>query len=126
VPDESVASIAQASSATRICTTGVERPVDTVLAEVAPAIDDHGGYTRTLQALEFREGVPRFAGWAGFGQSRHQVVRVEARALRGPPNGFRVVDVEPLDPGRFEQGLIEQVTLFGIGRVEGTGRQFSR
>ena len=95
MPDDSVASIAPASSAPQICTTGVERPVDSVLAEVALAIDDDGGYTRTLQALEFRKGVPRFAGWAGFGQSRHQVVRIEARALSGPPNGFRVIDIEP-------------------------------
>ena len=92
---------------------GVHHPVDPILAKVALAIDDDCGNTGTAQPVELLERSSRLLTRAGFGQSHHQVVGVEACAPRGPANGVRLIDVEPLDPSGFEQGAIERVTSFG-------------
>src|SRR5262249_20732442 len=113
-----------ASSRPPMRTAGLRDPVDPVLAEVAPAIDDDGGNAGATQPIEFLEGRSNLRTGAGFSQGRHQMVGVEARAQRGPANGLRLVDVERLGPSPSEESLTERVTPFHIGRVEGAGWQF--
>ena len=107
----------------RTCPTGLDNPVDPILAKIALPVDDDGRHSGTLQPLALREGSSCLAARAGFGELRRQIVGVDAGALRRPPNGFRLVNIEPLDPGGFEKRAIEIVTLVAIGRVKGASRQ---
>src|SRR5262249_43494233 len=92
MPDNSVARIARASSGPRSGAAGVDHPIDPVLAKVALAIDDDGGDAGTLQPFELFEGLSRLLARAGFTGPCHQVLGVEAGALRGPANGFGLID----------------------------------
>jgi hypothetical protein len=47
-----------------------------------------------------------------------------AGALGGPGDRRRFIDVEPLNPGSFEQGLVEVVAFSWVGRIKRTRRQF--
>ena len=102
---------------------GLDDPLDPILAEEAFASDDDGRHARARMGVEVAQRSPGLRTGTARRGCREQRISVQAYARGSPADRFRLVHVEPFDPRRGEQRLVECVARAGVCRVVGARGQ---